>query len=634
MASLIYQRPVQYLEEPNYEDWIDIDLMADQPPRKNPSFFKGEFSFVNKDAKNIDSKDHNAAVSWHVMNRYERWKKQEQAKKLRASANVPLGPMSSPSTSQAVRRYPSLQDRRQNLTVSQPADTSSTPSATFPFDPWMADQPLQAGYSKPSPIESSTAFALPSVTSTPSTHSSVLEDPFASMWNTSATSLDLGEAVDTTAFISSPLIDMLIVYAYGSLIPSIWPTEPGSNHGAYEIARSWDDITAIYQDKCYANAYLGLLATAMAETNDDEAILLQARQFQGQAMVELRQRVSRNTAQDLLTLKTILKLFSTETMSDNTAVARVHLKMLRNLVTAGGGVILLDSWFREDLLSCDGYFALKYGTRPTLPPQEWTPGPLSQPWKARLLSAGIFGDHSSTVDPLIEHPILKAVVIDVRELFQAHEYVLTHDVPTDDQLLRWRQLRKFDCISRLADHYTNLIIYPHLYDKPNTQALCTVAIALATSLVLGCPESVRFGLKLLSDLKQRFQESESESDGTDTRLRLWAAYIGSLAEKVHPVPAADMGSLAVSMKALVRKMKIEGLDEMKKILRQLLYSERLHQEIESGRDFRKSDFRTGLYTSSGTSWREPVPIEPMLVETASPSGETSVAAGKQRADDG
>ncbi|KAI9869568.1 MAG: hypothetical protein M1823_009026, partial [Watsoniomyces obsoletus] len=110
------------------------------------------------------------------------------------------------------------------------------------------------------------------------------------------------------------------------------------------------------------------------------------------AVTELRQRVARKIPQDLLTLKAILKLFSTETIVDNTAVARAHLKMLRNMVTAEGGVILLDSWFREDLLSCDCYFALKYGTRPTLPAQEWTPGPLSQPWKARLVSAGIFGE--------------------------------------------------------------------------------------------------------------------------------------------------------------------------------------------------------------------------------------------------
>ena len=630
MASLVYHARASILRNFDQNSWIDTDAMADKPRKDNPSFFKGEFSFVNKDAKNINSKDHNAAVSYHVMNRYERWKKQEQAKKLRASANVPVGPMSPPGISQAVRRDRGSAQRTLQLTTSQP--TIPTPTAPFGFDPWIGEQPLQVAYSRPSPTQPSGATALPSRTSTPSTHSSMLEDPFSLVWNTSDTSLDLGttsNTFDPSLVSPSPIVNDLVGFAYTFLVANTWPTEPGSVPGAYELARSWDDITSISQDQCYSYAYLGLLAAVMADTNADDSLLIQARQFQGQAMAELRRRVVLNTAQDLLTLKAILKLFSAETMVDNTSVARVHLKMLRNLVTAGGGVILLDSWFREDLLSCDCYFAIKYGTRPTLSASEWTPGPLSQPWKARLISAGIFGDHSATIDPAIEHTVLKAVVTDLRELFKAQEYVLAHDMPADDQLLRWRQLRKFDCLSRLADHYTNLSIYPHLYDKPKTQAMTTTTLVLLMNMVLGSPEPVRIGLKLLSDLKTRFQESEFEADPEDLRLRLWAAYIGSLAEKVHPVAGPAAGFFGASMKALVRNLRVEDLDEMKRILMQLLFSEKLHLEIEGGRSFRTTDFRTGLYSSCGTSWRQPI----TMGSTPPILGGVS-ASGKQRADDG
>jgi hypothetical protein len=435
--------------------------MSDKKSPENPAFFKGEFSFVNKDAKNIDSKDHNAAVSWHVMNRYERWKKQEQAKKLRASANVPVGPMAPPGASQSVRQRSRTTGRSSRLTRAQ--SRSATPAVPFGFDPWMADQPLQAGYPNPVSVQAGSSMAPHSAESTPSTQSSsTFEDPMPSGWSASLTSLELpgsGESSQPTEFSTNPLVSMLISFAYGFLIANTWPTETSSILGTYEIARSWEDVTAMAQDQCYSNAYLGLLAATMAETNDEERLNSAARQFQSQAMSELRRRVARNTIQDLLTLKAILKLFCAETIVDNTATARVHLKMLRNLVTAAGGVILLDSWFREDLLSCDSYFALKYNTRPTLAAQEWTPGPLSQPWKARMLAAGIIGDHPSSVDSVIEHPVLKAIFTDLRELFRANEYVLTHEVPVDDQILRWRQLRKFDCISRLADHTTNLSIY-------------------------------------------------------------------------------------------------------------------------------------------------------------------------------
>lgn len=357
-------------------------------------------------------------------------------------------------------------------------------------------------------------------------------------------------------------------------------------------------------------------------------------------MTELRQRVARGVPQDLITLKAILKLFSSETLVDNTSVARMHIKMLRNLVNTAGGVILTDAWFREDLLSCDCYFALKYETRPLFPASEWTPGPLSQPWKARLLSAGIFGDHAASVDPLVEHPGVKAVLTDLRELFKAHEYTQIHEVPADDQLLRWKQLRKFDCISRLADHHVNLAIYPHLFIRPLTQAYTCAATGLMAAMVLGSPEPVRFGLKLLADLRKKLQESDSEGDIAQVhRLRLWALYVGSLGEKVHPVSLAEAGWFHEKYQSQAASMGVSSWDDTKKVVRQFLFSDKLHQEIESGRAHRLVDARPGLYTASGCSWREPlldtnlVLNEPEDQFGESRSGSVSAAAGKRRADD-
>ena len=52
--------------------------MSDKKGQGSPWYYKGEFSVVNKDARNIDNKSHNAAVSWHIMNKYERFKKHEK----------------------------------------------------------------------------------------------------------------------------------------------------------------------------------------------------------------------------------------------------------------------------------------------------------------------------------------------------------------------------------------------------------------------------------------------------------------------------------------------------------------------------------------------------------------------------
>lgn len=632
-------------------------MSKDKRTPNQPAPFKGEFSFVNKDAGNIDSKDHNAAVSWHVMNRYERWKKQEQAKKLRASANVPVGPLSPPShqkptpqqlpqpsrpQEQPVRRA-SVNNPNKRVRLTSATQPAAVPSVTpFGFDPWMTEQPLQLGYPGLSSGQASGSSGVQtSATSTPSTHSSLIEDDPSAILSSINRSMDpSANLFEPSPLSMAPLVSSLISFAYEVFIPQSWPKESEKSPGAYEIARSWDDATLINQDACYANAYFSLLTVAMGALTDDETLIIQSRYFQGQAMTELRQRVAHSGLQDVITLKAILKLFSSETLSDNTSVARMHLKMLRNLVNAAGGVILTDAWFREDLLSCDCYFALKYDTRPLFPASEWTPGPLSQPWKARLLSAGVFGDHAASVDPLVEHPVMKAVITDLRELFKAQEYTQIHDVPNDDQVLRWQQLRKFDCISRLADHYVNLAIYPHLFLRPLTQAYTCAATGLMAAMVLGSPEPVRFGLKLLADLRKKLVESDSEGDiAQHRRLRLWALYVGSLAEKVHPVSATEEVWFTTRYESLATAMGLSGWDDTKKVVRQFLFSVNLHQEIESGRAHRVVDARQGLYTASGCSWREPLMdtnfdfVQPDAEIGGLRSDSISIAAGKRRADD-
>ncbi|OAP54338.1 hypothetical protein AYL99_11439 [Fonsecaea erecta] len=584
-------------------------MSKDKRSPDQPAPFQGEFSFVNKDAGNIDSKDHNAAVSWHVMNRYERWKKQEQAKKLRASANVPVGPLS-----------PRLQQPQQTQSplpplapppppsLAQPQSSRVVPPPTpFGFDPWTVEQPLQLAYPGISSSGQASGSGVPaSTTSTPSTHSSMIEDDPTSMLSSINTSLDHGASeLEATSLSMTPLVNNLIAFAYEVFIPQSWPRESDRTEGSYEIARSWDDTALINQDVCYANAYLSLLAAAMGILTEDESLAYQSRYFQGQAMTALRQRVARPGPQDMPTLKAILKLFSAETLVDNTSVARMHLKMLRNLVNAAGGVILMDAWFREDLLSCDCYFALKYETRPLFPASEWTPGPLSQPWKARLLSAGVFGDHAATIDPLIEHPIMKAVITDLRELFKAQDYTQLHEVPGDDQLLRWKQL-PYTCI----------------------------ATALMTAMVLGSPEPVRFGLKLITDLRKKLTESLSE-DATAQfrRLRLWALFVGSLAEKVHPMSGADDHWFHEQYQSQSSEMGLSGWEDTKKVVRQILYSDKLHQEIESGRAHRVADARQGLYTASGCSWREPWSDTNLGVLDAEEDVGGSVSAGKRHAED-
>lgn len=580
--------------------------------------FKGEFSFVNKDASNIESKDHNAVVSFHVMNRYEKWKKQEQAKKLRASANVPIDSTSSAESSHApgVRRQ-FMNDRiPAQVILTQTQQKDETTITPYPPEPWQVDHAEHSMLDQSGPgFFDDYTHAEASGPNVPSPQINASLPYMGGFDDVGSATQDQGSGVDTTDF--PPLVARILSYASGIVIPSTWPNEAGKAKWTYEKSRTYEELATVTGDSCHALAMLCFYATLMASANNDKDLASQACFFQTQAMAELRVRVnSQSGSYEPATLRAILKLFSAETTLDNTSTARIHLKMLRNIVSAEGGVILLDSWFRENLLSADCYFALKYETRPLFPASEWTPGPLSQPWKTRLATARVTGDHAPGVDPAVEHATLRSIVTDLRELFRVERYVNSHDVPGDDQLLRWRQLRKFDCISRLADHQLNVKIYPHLYLRPKLQLAICAAVALMAALVLGSPEPVRFGLKLVTELRgkvveakselgQELGEDEEDNESDATNVVYWLLYVGMLGEKTHPLPRQMLWLEREFLRAS-EELGLSTEKDQQDVTKQLLCSPVLFEEVHGKRSYRTEEARKGVYEACGMSWRQPL----------------------------
>jgi len=502
------------------------------------------------------------------------------------------------------------------LTKIQQEDDLS--NLSYPPDPWQMDQAEQymlgqteaaffEGFSQTTPAETGTAD-----------NRSISEAvPEATSRNAYFASYPQGQFPEAANF--PPLVARILSYAYSVIVPLTWPKEMEKMAWTYEITRTLDDLAAINEDSCYASATLCYYATLMAAATNDMDLTSQACFFQTQAMSELRQRVTSHSGPyESVTLKAILKLFSAETTLDNTSSARIHLKMLRNVISAEGGVILLDSWYRENLLSADCYFALKYQTRPLFPASEWTPGPLSQPWKARLATARIIEDHAPSVDMGIEHATLRTIISDLRELFKVEGYIRSHDVPSGDQLLRWRQIRKFDCISRLADHQLSVKIYPHLYFRPKLQLAICAAIALMTAMVLGSPEPVRFGSTLVTELHGKVDDARAEvgqgvGDNQDrdeeesdpTKVTFWFLYVGMLGEKTHPVPQGVPWFEQEFLRA-ADELELYTQKDQENMVKYFLYSSALFEEIQNKHEHRNQEIRKGVYEACGMSWRLPL----------------------------
>lgn len=414
-----------------------------------------------------------------------------------------------------------------------------------------------------------------------------------------------------------PLVNHILSFAYGVVIPTTWPNEFGKAKWTYEISRTWEDLAAINQDSCYASALLCFYATLMAAATNNKDTASQACFFQVQAMTELRRKLSAvGRGSDLLTLKSILKLFSAETAFDNTAAARVHLKMLRTFVGAGGGIMTMDSWLRENVLSADCYFALRCETRPLFPASEWTPGPLSHLWRTQLLRARIRDDHSSSVHLSVEHINLRHIITDLRELFRVERYINEHDVASEDSLLRWRLLRRYECINRLADHQLSVKIYPHLYVRPKLQLAACTAIALMAAMVLGCPEPVRSGLKLLKELRGKIMEARAEHEDrleSDAggkledidRFMFWILNVGKVTEQVHPIDSNSIWFLHEFENAAL-ELELSEEESQKDLFKTFLFSSSLQEEIQNARPRRVSESRKGVYEACGMSWRVPL----------------------------
>lgn len=598
----------------------------------DPKQFRGEFSFVNKDASNIDSKDHNAAVSWHVMNRYERWKKQEDARKQRAAAN--LLTQSQPSTSSTaatlVRRPRFIRAIDTDLSKIEGGPSN----VSYPPSPWHVED-----------VELGLLNA-----STPTTAQSWMQN---FNYITTSQSLSYTPAPGRYAFNQSspqnvsriptgfpPLVSHILSYAYGVVVPTTWPNEFGKPRWTYEISRTWEDIAAINQDSGYTSALLCFFATLMATATNNKDIASQACFFQVQAMTELRRKLANtNQGSDPMTLKAILRLFSAETALDNTSAARVHLKMLHTFIGTKGGIMTLDPWLRENILATDSYFALKFETRPLFLVGEWTPGPLSHAWKDQLTHTQTLDEHLSNVNMGVEPIDLRNLIFDLRELYRVERYINSHEVAADDNLLRWSPLRRYDCINRLAAHQLSVKIYPHLHLRPKLQlALCT-AMALMTAMTLGCPEPVRSGLKMLKELHDKLTEArlESESNPDDAaemklenvdQVMFWMFYVGMLAEQVHPMDGTSLWFLH-EYDDLALQLDLLSSEGRHEVIRSVLWSSSLEEELNNHRPRRASESRKGVYEACGMTWRAPLkPLErrPSTAEDVEPPGK-----GKEKA---
>ena len=522
---------------------------------------------MNKDAGNLNSRDHNATVLWHVQNRYEKWKRHK------------------------------LGSSEQSTTAASPAESSF--DTVSPLEPPIilcgAHLTYLQGVQLPSYPEPLAGGPSPS---------SECSIDVSEIGNTSvlagrALSQSIGDVSSTT-----PLIDSLIAFAYRVVIPARWPRYGAVNEPSYELAEMWKGVTDTAIDNCYANAYFAVIAGLMAQQPGRSSMLRQSRQFQTNAITILQDRTqSEHEIRHPLTFRAILYLFTSETMVENTAQARIHLKMLQRIVADLGGLAHAEPWLKENLVSGDAYFALKTETRPLFPTSDWSPGSLSAGWRTRVAGGKGRVPRHPELDASIDSRQLKELFRDLRELSDAHSYVLSDKLAPDEPLLRWVHLRKHDCTSRIANTLVDIAIKPHLFASPAVQSCACLALAILMSLIFGSPEPLTTGRKLVSKLELQLRQLV---DTLPSALEVWLLYISTMGARVFTPESELLQGFSRKLSQVRQESGLESDGKFLTVLRGFVFSDKTHREILDGRPVLKEDAIKGVLLASGCSWRAPL----------------------------
>lgn len=441
--------------------------------------FEGEFSFVNKDAKNISSTDHRTAVAWHVMHRYEPYKRQ----RLNAAA-----------TSNKVEE-----------------DTSTEPSPSSNDDqrvcPQMRGSPL---------------------------------------W-----------------------VRELVAFVHDEVIPST-TVDPAAYAGLLE---GWHDLPVDSAYDLHDKAYLALLATLKASRNKES--LESARQLYTEATSQLR---TPTIANERLCCA-VLSLFSVQTVLGHSDTARHLLKLLWKLVESLGGLSSIEHSLQMEMLSCDIFFAIRSRTRPLFHFKSWRPRDIPDLYKQRLTS-------NVDISELRDFSTLTEIMISMYELFD----VYAEFRGLNEDLKQWCRARRYECLSRLADHQVSLTLYPHHYSNPRVESALANAALLLAVMVGGCPEPIRMKRSLLCRLRKALMQLQPGDFGSYSVLLRSITALGSLVEQSLPYAQPWFQYLLQEY-------------DFAPLLTGIFDHSALQQEVEAqAMRCRTSDAFSGLYLHSDISW--------------------------------
>jgi hypothetical protein len=512
-----------------------------ETPRKQ---FSGNFLFVNTSAGQLSTARHRKAIDVHVQSQYHRWRRQQNARNLRESANLPI----------RARR-----DAQRSSTLSDDPATANEPLLKSEVG-----EPVGATYDEmvrsliPGPV-------------TPLMKGN--SDPF-----------------QTTPVAVTPDISRIMSYSSTWLIPTfLAPEKPVSE--SYRISSANNAMMFAFTDECHGYSAVAIVAMILATSTNDNAHMRLALNFRNRASKAVRARLEGSGGQpEFRTLIGIQNLFGLEAAVRNVTAAMSHINMLRFLLSRPNLDQSLALRIRESSLWMDMHFSCIYLTKPLLNVREWAPGSLDVSWTDLLAEPYDKGSESL---PHFVHPSVFGHKL--REIFSGFTELLDIDalltrrpeLGTSD-VFRWMHLRKVECEAQLIHHYydldacgfNTLLPAPTRFYEPRhiLQLKCICVAALSWSgLVFGKRQIAQGNRQLPDHLQKALLACHKDDSGydMDPQLLLWVLYVGSMLEELAPNASNRVQWYTKQLAVQVNKIPLKSWDDIRSVLKQFLYSESL-----------------------------------------------------------
>jgi hypothetical protein len=415
-------------------------------------------------------------------------------------------------------------------------------------------------------------------------------------------------------------VDNLLKFHHDCIIPSAYHIEVASVTRPLGAIAAFNDAITALRDECTGYSLLSAMTVVMAAVARNPAMTKQALIYKNKSSALLRHRLGHdgNAYNDPDQLyRPIMGLLTVETTLRNECGARLHAEMLAYLIRKSGGLTAIDNRLRTQLLWEEIHRTTIFLAQPAVDFGEWVPmqfpeymdGDKSLFEKVNTIVT------SPIVDPSIENERLRDIFVELRKTCEVLKWAMSSPPNATGDTFAWPMVQSHVCIGRLMNHYADAAspaketLTGYFGRRENVEACICLAAAYWTRCCFGV-EAVRIGSwlpgrgavthdtgwRILPRLRRILALDEEPTENPYERVRLWALYVGALAEKRGSLLSPEIEEKDWFTQNFVRHASKQGLhswQDAEQVIEGFLHSQHIQPDgsvwfslaRDSARDF-------------------------------------------------